>query len=342
MTSPIDKSAAEANIKILPIMTLREVVIFPHAIMPLFVGRESSIKAIEQAISSYGKHIFLVTQKEADVEKPQPEDIYTIGVVSRILQLMRLPDGSIKVLFEGLYRATWEAFSKENEHLDFATNYNITKTVALEAEEKRNQSIDKNEKSDDVPSIDTALSKEDFSAQTVSKNDVQSLSNPYGTKPYPCLITTQIEEFETNPQDAEALYRAVHEAMEEFAKINRKISPEHVAAIAGLHNSGRLADAIMPHLRIEYAKKQEALEILNTADRLEKAYELLNGELAVASLEKKIKGRVKDQMERNQREYYLTEQVKAIHKEMGSDDPHAEADELEALINAKKDRKSVV
>lgn len=278
MTFPTN-SAPEANVRILPIMTLREVAIFPHTIMPLFVGRETSVKAIEQAISSYGKYIFLVTQKEADVEKPNPNDLHTIGVVSRILQLMRLPDGSIKVLFEGLYRATWQAFKELTEE---------TNTV-----------------------------------------------NPFGTKPYPCLITTQVNEIDETPEHAEALYRAVYEAMEEFAKINRKLTPEHVAAISGLHLPGRLADAIMPHLRIDFTKKQETLEILNTAERLEKTYEYLNGELAVASIEKSIKGRVKDQIERNQREYYLTEQIKAIHKEMGSEDPYADADELEQLISAK-------
>ena len=362
MSLPIDKSVAETNMRILPIMTLREVVIFPHAIMPLFVGRESSVRAIEQAISSYGKYIFLVTQKEADIERPEPEDIYSIGVVSRILQLMRLPDGSIKVLFEGLYRATWQTFSKENAHLDFAVNPNLNQTfshdmnVAFNPHGKsENLKVDLIETNDISALSKIAIEPQEAKIEPTPKPTKKAESakkptseaestdedgsnaefNPFGTRPFPCLITTKIEEIEATPQDAEALYRAVHEAMEEFAKINRKISPEHVAAIAGLHHSGRLADAIMPHLRIEFPKKQEALEMLNTAERLEKIYELLNNELSVASLEKKIKGRVKDQMERNQREYYLTEQVKAIHKEMGNDDPHAEADELEAQIKIK-------
>ena len=325
--------------KILPIMTLREVVIFPHAIMPLFVGRESSVRAIEQAISSYGKYIFLVTQKEADVEKPQPDDIYPIGVVSRILQLMRLPDGSIKVLFEGLYRATWETFTTENEHLDLEISTEFDQALTTQESAALNNPDDKHPEAYNNSSENHQKSV----ANTVNRKgnedgDEYNLNlglNPFGTKTYPRLITTKIDEIEVIPQDAEALYRAVHESMEEFAKINRKISPEHVAAIAGLHHPGRLADAIMPHVRIEYPKKQEALEILNTADRLEKVYELLNSELAVSSLEKKIKGRVKDQMERNQREYYLAEQVKAIHKEMGNEDPHAEVDELEAQIIAK-------
>ena len=280
------------NKRILPIMTLREVVIFPGSITPLFVGRDISIRAIEQSISSYGKHIFLVAQKEADIEKPDLDDLYTIGVVSRILQLMRLPDGSIKVLFEGLYRATWE--SLENK--------------------------------EDLLLLD--LNKDDsfFKDQNHS---------PFGNKSYPCLITKEISDIKGNQEEAEALYRAVHEAMEEFSKTNRKITQEHLAAITGLHDAGKLSDAIMPHLRVDYTKKQEVLEILNTSERLAKAYELLNGELAVSDLEKKIKSRVKDQMKQNQREYYLAEQIKAIHKEMGNEDPQAEADNLELRIREK-------
>ncbi len=280
------------NKRILPIMTLREVVIFPGSIIPLFVGRDISIRAIEQSISSYGKNIFLVAQKEADIEKPEIDDLYTIGVVSRILQLMRLPDGSIKVLFEGLYRATWESLENKEDLL------------LLE------------------PNADNSF----FSDQKLT---------PFGNKNYPCLITKQIADIEGNPKESEALYRAVHEAMEEFSKTNRKITQEHIAAISGIHNAGKLSDAIMPHLRVDYTKKQEVLEILDTGKRLAKAYELLNGELAVSDLEKQIKSRVKEQMKKNQREYYLAEQIKAIHKEMGNEDPQAEADNLELRIREK-------
>lgn len=274
--------------RLLPMMTLREVVIFPGAITPLFVGREVSVRAIEESISSFKKHIFLVTQKEADIEKPGPEDLYTVGVVSRILQLMRLPDGNIKVLFEGLYRAAWE--SLENK---------------------------------EIPLMDMEEPQEtDFSPA-------------FGQNSFPCLLTDELQNIEMKIPESEALYRAVHGAIEEFAKINKKLTPEHVAAISALHNAGKLADAIMPHLKVDYVQKQEVLEILNTAERLSKAYELLNGELAVADLEKKIKNRVKEQMEKNQREYYLTEQIKAIHKEMGNEDPQAEADDLEISIREK-------
>lgn len=275
--------------RILPMMTLREVVIFPGSIIPLFVGRDISIRAIEESISSYKKHIFLVTQREADIEKPNPEDLYPIGVVSRILQLMRLPDGNIKVLFEGLYRATWDTFENKDEEI--------------------------------VP--------QSF------LHDTQDFSPAYGNNNFPCLITNEIQDIDATPIEAEALYRAIHDAIEDFSKVNKKITPEHVAAISALHHAGKLSDAIMPHLKLDFTKKQEVLETLDTAERLSKAYELLNSELAVADLEKKIKSRVKDQMEKNQREYYLSEQIKAIHKEMGNEDPQAEADELEQRIREK-------
>lgn len=276
--------------RILPMMTLREVVIFPGSITPLFVGRDISIRAIEESISSFKKHIFLVTQKEADIEKPLPEDLYPVGVVSRILQLMRLPDGNIKVLFEGLYRASWETLDNQNEN------------ALADAEESRTD---------------------------------QSFSPAFGKYSCPCLATRELQDTDGAPQEAEALYRAVHDAVEEFSKVNKKLTQEHVAAICALHNAGKLADAVMPHLKLDYAQKQEVLEMRNTGERLAKAYELLNSELAVADLEKKIKSRVKDQMEKNQREYYLTEQIKAIHKEMGNEDPQAEADELELRIREK-------
>ncbi len=309
--------------KILPIMTLREVVIFPNAIMPLFVGRESSIKAIEQAISSYGKYIFLVTQKEADIEKPEPKDLYPIGVVSRVLQLMRLPDGSIKVLFEGLYRATWETFNKES------IGKNVTEIIHSLENKISDPSLNKNDV--DLDSNEKKPTQKPLKITIPSANNL----NPYGSKPYPCLITNQLHEIEEEPKESEALYRAIHEAMEEFSKVNRKVSQEHLASINSINQSGKLADAIMPHLKLPFAKKQEVLELLNTSTRLDAVFDLLNGELAVSSLEKKIKGRVKDQMERNQKEYYLSEQIKAIHKEMGQDDPHVESDELEARIKEK-------
>lgn len=257
----------------LPLMSLREVVMFPRSIVPLFVGREASIKAIESAISDYGKKIFLVAQREPELEKPGPEDLFEVGTVSKILQLLRLPDGTIKVLFEGLYRARWDGTSE------------------------------------------ALMGSEDA---------------------YPRVRVVRFEDGDDTTVEDEALVRATHEALEEYGKINKKLAQETLLAITALTEAGRLADAIMPHLKVDYRRKQELLETSSASERLAKVYELLQGEIAVASLEKRIKNRVKNQMERNQREYYLNEQIKAIHKEMGrEEDPQAEVNELEERLKAK-------
>ncbi|MDL2267873.1 endopeptidase La [Desulfovibrio sp. OttesenSCG-928-G15] len=261
----------------LPLMPLREVVMFPRSIAPLFVGRESSIKAIESAIEEYDRQIFLVAQKDAAISKPGNDDLFTIGTVSRVLQLLRLPDGSIKVLFEGLYRAQWKPFEP----------------VAPEAQE----------------------GDENYHLALVS----------------PCEEDTSFDE-----ENASATIRSTIEGLEEYAKINKKITPEVLQAIIANSEPGKLADAVAPHLKGDYLKKQKALEILNAGERLEWVFELLQGELAIAGVEKRIKSRVKSQMERNQREYYLNEQIKAINKEMGrDDDPLEEVNELERRLGEK-------
>ena len=252
----------------LPVMPLREVVMFPRSIMPLFVGREASIKAIEAAQASYSKQIFLVAQLEPELEKPEAGDLAPVGVVSKVLQMLRLPDGTIKVLFEGMYRADWTDL-QENEH---------------------------------------------------------------------CAIVyaSRRGETQSRPEEREALVRAVHETLDEFAKGNKKLSQESVLSMLALHESGPLADSIIPNLKVDYRKKQQALEMDDVTERLELAYELLHGEVALATVEKRIKNRVKVQMERNQREYYLNEQIKAINKEMGrDDDPQAEVDEIEQKLKAR-------
>ena len=252
----------------LPIMPLREVVMFPRSIMPLFVGREASIKAIEAAQASFSKQIFLVAQLEPELEKPDASDLAPVGVVSKVLQMLRLPDGTIKVLFEGMYRANWNDLRDDEQ-------------CAMVGVRRR-------------------------------------------------------AEKQSRPEEREALVRAVHEALEEYGKNNKKISQEAVLSILALQEIGPLADAIIPHLKVDYRKKQEALEIDDATQRLELAYELLQGEVALATVEKRIKNRVKVQMERNQREYYLNEQIKAINKEMGrDDDPQAEVDEIEQKLKAR-------
>lgn len=263
----------------LPLMSLREVVMFPRSIIPLFVGREASIKAIEHAIADSSKEIFLVAQREPEMEVPEADDLFEIGTVSKVLQMLRLPDGTIKVLFEGLYRARWTSAGVEK----------------LEAEEEGEEAVS-----------------------------------------FVLANIAPIEENDIEGTEAEALARACHDSLEEYAKINKKLAQETLLAINAVSSVGKLADAIMPHLKVDYRMKQEVLELTEPVQRLEKVYELLQGEIAITSMEKRIKNRVKHQMERNQKEYYLNEQIKAINKEMGrDDDPQEELNELEAILNSK-------
>ena len=268
-----DLSRADEPI-VLPLMSLREVVMFPRSVAPLFVGRDVSIRAIESALSDYNKLIFLVAQRQPDLEKPGLDDLFAVGTVSRVLQLLKLPDGTIKVLFEGLYRAGWEP-------------------------------------------VDEYLFNNSNEFQMVRVNRIQDIDN--------------------DSPERTALVRATQEAFDEYAKINRRISSEHLISITSLNEPGRLSDAAMPHIKVNYLKKQEILEEADSTARLEKVYELLQSEISIFHMEKRIKNRIKTQMETNQREYYLNEQIKAIHKEMGREyDPAAEAQELERLLSEKE------
>ncbi|HDQ41241.1 MAG TPA: endopeptidase La [Desulfonatronum sp.] len=256
----------------LPMMSLREVVMFPRSIVPLFVGRDTSIKAIEQSLNSFERQIFLVTQKNPEVEEPGPDDLYAMGTVSRILQLLRLPDGTIKVLFEGLYRAHW--------------------------------------------------------------------SNEYGIREHvkgcPMVQVQGVKSKDCKSPEAHALIRAVNESLQEYAKINKKMAPETMAAITSLQYPGRMADSLMPHLKAPFTEKQAVLEEPDPFVRLENTYELLLKEIEIFSLEKQLKTRVKEQMERNHKDFYLNEQLKAIHKEMGRDEePGEEIDELAKQLESK-------
>ena len=258
---------------VLPLMSLREVVMFPRSVVPLFVGRDVSIRAIESALAEHNKLIFLVAQREPDLEKPGRNDLFTVGTVSRVLQLLKLPDGTIKVLFEGLYRARW--VPEDEYSFDHGNDFQLVR------------------------------------AHPISDID------------------------EDSPERA-ALVRATQEAFEEYAKINKKVTPEHLATINSLSDPSRLADSTMPHIKADYRKKQEVLEEPNSTVRLEKVFEFLESEISIFHMEKRIKNRVKTQMETNQREYYLNEQIKAINKEMGrDDDPATEALELERLLGEK-------
>lgn len=262
--------------RILPLMSLREVVMFPKSITPLFVGREASIRAIERAVGDFDKQIMLVPQRDSNVERPAFSDLFEIGTVCRILQLLRLPDGTIKVLFEGLYRATW--------------------------------------------------AKPD-SGSKVLEDDGGDFSH---------VRVTPIPEEDTASPEAEALIRTTVESLRDYSKSNKKISPDLLQSIMGITVPGHLADAIMGNLKLDYRKKQEVFSTLEPIERLNKVYEVLQAEIDIASMERRIKSRVKTQMERNQREYYLSEQIKAIHKEMGrEDDPQQEVDELEKRLTEK-------
>ncbi len=249
----------------LPLLPLRDVVVFPHMVIPLFVGRPKSIKALEAAMEA-GRQIMLVAQKAAGKDEPRAEDMFEIGCVSSILQMLKLPDGTVKVLVEGIQRASTREISDNGEH---------------------------------------------FVAEAV-----------------PVAPPT-----ETSPE-VEALRRAVTQQFDQYVKLNKKIPPEILTSIAGIDDPGRLADTIAAHLPLKLEAKQSVLDLFDIAQRLEKLLELLEHEVDILQVEKRIRGRVKRQMEKSQREYYLNEQVKAIQKELGDGEEGADLEELEKKIKA--------
>ena len=255
--------------KILPILPLRDIVVFPHQPVPLFVGREKSVRALEEAMRAEGKQILLATQKDKDDDDPAPEGIYSVGVVATVLQLLKLPDGTVKVLVEGRARAGISRFTDQSEFYEAEIAY-------------------------------------------VAEDGVGS-------------------------SEAEALSRAVVEQFENYVKLNKKVPPEALAAIPQIENPGELADRIASHLSVKIVEKQQLLEVFNVVKRLEKVYALMEGEISVMQTEKKIRNRVKRQMEKTQREYYLNEQMKAIQRELGEqDDQRDELMELEKRIKKTK------
>jgi ATP-dependent Lon protease len=251
----------------LPLLPLRDVVVFPHMVIPLFVGRPKSIKALEAAMEA-GRQIMLVAQKAAGKDEPKPEDMFEVGCVSSILQMLKLPDGTVKVLVEGLQRATTSAISEPGEH---------------------------------------------FVAE----------------------VTPIPPETEHAPE-VEALRRAVTQQFDQYVKLNKKIPPEILTSIGGIDDPGRLADTIAAHLPLKLDAKQAVLDLAEVAKRLEKLLDLLEHEVDILQVEKRIRGRVKRQMEKSQREYYLNEQVKAIQKELGDGEEGADMEELEKKILAAK------
>lgn len=252
----------------LPLLPLRDLIIFPHMMMPLFVGREKSINALEDAMSKQ-TDIILAAQKDAKTNNPEEKDIYSIGTVGSIIQLLRLPDGTVKVLVEGKRRARIKGFVP-NEGF-FVVNCEV------------------------------------------------------------------IEEEVENPTEASALVRSVKSTFETYVKLNKRIPPEILMRVSSIESAGELADIIVAQLNLKLEDKQNVLEILDPAKRLENLLNLMTGEIEILEVEKKIRTRVKKQMEKSQKEYYLNEQMQAIQKELGEKDDYQA--ELEDLAQKCKDKK---
>ena len=255
-------SEQQAQYSLLP---LRDVVVFPHMVIPLFVGRPKSIKALEAAMES-GKSILLVAQKSAAKDEPIPEDMYRVGSVANILQMLKLPDGTVKVLVEGSQRAVID------EVIDAKTHY-MAQPKLMPADSSEGHEI-------------------------------------------------------------EAMRRATLNQFDQYVKLNKKIPPEILSSLTGIDSAGRLADTIAAHLPLKLEQKQQVLEIFDVKARLEHLLSLLETELDILQVEKRIRGRVKRQMEKSQREYYLNEQVKAIQKELGEMEDGADLDEVEKKIKS--------
>ncbi len=263
-----NKTSAAAERSAYPVLPLRDIVVFPHMIVPLFVGREKSIRALEEVMGS-DKQIMLATQMNAGDDDPAPDGIYKVGTVANVLQLLKLPDGTVKVLVEGRARARISSYSDREEFYE--------------------------------------------------------------------AYAEVLEEPKDDQVEVEALSRSVVSEFESYVKLNKKISPEVVGAASQIEDYSKLADTVASHLSIKITEKQEMLETTSVKARLEKALGFMEGEISVLQVEKRIRSRVKRQMEKTQREYYLNEQMKAIQKELGDgEDGRDEMAEIEERINKTK------
>jgi ATP-dependent Lon protease len=251
--------------QLIPVLPLRDVVVYPHMVIPLFVGREKSILALEAAMSD-NKKILLLAQKNAEVDDPGQEDLYQIGTLSTILQMLKLPDGTIKVLVEGGDRVTVDSLLETNEYYSAAI-----------------QLLEKSSLVDD--------------------------------------------------REAEVLLRSVLNLFDQYVKLNKKVPPEILTSLSGIDDPSRLADTIAAHMSLKLDEKQDILEIQDPRERIEHIMSKIEGEIDLMQIEKRIRGRVKQQMEKSQREYYLNEQMKAIQKELGDmDDAPNEVEDLQKKI----------
>jgi len=267
MTTDLPAIAADVTELVpepLPVLPLRDVVVYPHMVIPLFVGREKSILALDQAMRA-DKQIVLIAQKAADVDDPKADDLYRIGTVATILQLLKLPDGTVKVLVEGVSRAT----------------------------------------------VDSLVTADYFAAYISPMRDVDTYDE----------------------REMDVLTRSVVSQFEQYDKMNKKVPPEVLTSLAGIEQAGRLADTVAAHMSLKLSEKQKVLEIADIRSRLEHVLGQIEGEMEVLQIEKRIRGRVKSQMEKSQREYYLNEQMKAIQRELGDlEDAPNELGEIEKRI----------
>ncbi len=251
----------------IPLLPLRDIVVFPHMVVPLFVGRAKSIQALEDAVEG-GRELMLAAQRQAGQEDPTEDDIYKVGTLGKIIQLLRLPDGTVKVLVEGKTRAR----------------------------------------------IDRYVSSD----------------------PYLCVSITVLEEAADDAAEAETLVRGVHNTFEDYVKLNKKVPGELLSSVAAISAPSKLADTVVAHLSLNLEDRQKLLEIASPNERLQEVYSRMQAEIEVLEVEKKIRSRVKKQMERSQKEYYLNEQMRAIQKELGDRDEFKnELQELEEQLKAK-------
>src|SRR5574340_358487 len=251
-----------------PLLPLRDIIVFPHMVVPLFVGRQKSIKALEEAMNKQ-KYILLAAQREAKTHEPSEDDIFRVGTLGTVVQLLRLPDGTVKVLVEGKKRARILRYLEETEYF--------------------------------------------------------------------LVVAEEIEEPSEKTTEVEALIRSVNSTFENYVKLNKKIPPEMIMSVASIEEAARLADTIVAHLGIKLEDKQALLEITNPAERLEKVLGYMRSEIEILEVEKRIRTRVKKQMEKTQKEYYLNEQMRAIQKELGEKDEFKnEIQELEIKIREKR------
>ena len=253
----------------LPLLPLRDVVVFPHMVIPLFVGRPKSIKALEASMAAE-RRIMLVAQKAAAKDEPAVTDMFDVGCVATILQMLKLPDGTVKVLVEGQQRAHVNKIEEGEEH--------FSSTVTPMS-----------------PTVDPATDTE-----------------------------------------IEALRRAVMQQFDQYVKLNKKIPPEILTSISSIDDAGRLADTIAAHLPLKLENKQVVLDLTEVKPRLENLFEQIEREVDILNVDKRIRGRVKRQMEKNQRDFYLNEQVKAIQKELGEGEEGADIEEIEKKIKQAK------